>query len=149
MKSFTFNSSFNKKEIYLMMKELTDPKSACRLFVGNIREDGFSIMQHQPFSNNVLNPKIDVIITENKNTTDINIKASLNKCDRIGLFIIGITSCGIFTFLVSNAIVSSSLECLFPAIALLFFLILIFIISGLFFTLKTNKIVKIIKTKLT
>lgn len=43
MKSFTFNSSLSKKEVYLTMKELTNSKSDCRLFVGDIMEDGFSI----------------------------------------------------------------------------------------------------------
>ena len=35
-------------------------------------------MKYQPFSNDFLNPNIDAIVTENKNGTDINIKASLN-----------------------------------------------------------------------
>ncbi len=149
MKSFTFNSTFNKKEIYLTLKELIDPKSACRLFVGNIQEDSFSIMKYQPFSNNVLNPKIDAIVTDNENSTVINIKVSLNNCDRIGFFIIGIIICSIFTYLISDAVVSASLNPLFPAIALLGFVSLLLMVSSLFYALKVKRVVNILKNVLT
>ncbi len=149
MKSFTFHSSLSKIEVYLTMKELTDSKSKRHLFVGDVKQDSFSVMKRQSFSNNVLNPKIDAIVTENKDGTDININASLNKCDRIGIFIFGIIICGIFTYLAGNAIVSASLEPLFPAFALLVFVMLIYMISGLLFTIETKRIVKALTIELT
>ncbi len=149
MKSFTFNTTLSKKEVYLTMKELTAPKSDFHLFVGDIGEDSFSVMKYQHFSNNVLNPKIDAIVMENNDGTNINIKGSLNKCDRIGAFIIGIIICSIFTYLSSVAIVSASLEPFFAAIALLVFVILFYVIFALCYTLKVKRVVKILKNKFT
>lgn len=147
MKSVTFNTSKSKKEVYLTMKEMANSESEHHLFIGDIEEDSFSVMRYQPFSNNVLNPQINVTVIENKNGTEINMKASLNKYDKIGFSIMGILLCGIFIFLVINTIVSGLLESFFPAVALLLFIILVFIFSSCVFTLKIKRIVKKLKTE--
>ena len=148
MKSVTFNTSISKREVYLAMKEITNSESEYHLFIGDIKEDGFSVIKHQPFSNNVLNPQINATVIENKNGTEINMKASLNKYDKIGFTIMGIMLCGIFIFLVINAMASGILENFFPAVALLLFIIFVYIFSNCVFTLKTKRIAKMLKAKL-
>ena len=149
MKSITFNTTISKKEVYLAMKEMINSKSENNLLVGEIKEDGFSVMKYEIFSNNALNPQINATVIENKNGTEINMKASLNKYDKIGFSLMGILLGGFFIFLVIYALVSGILESFFPAlVALLLFIILVLIFSSFVFTLKTKRIIKMLKAKL-
>ena len=148
MKFVTFNTSMSKKEVYLTLKEMTKSESDNSSFIGDIKEDCFSVMKYQHFSNNVLNPQIHATVIENKKSTEINMKASLNKYDKIAFSIMGIVVCVIFIFLIISAIVSGILESVFSVVGLLFFIILVFVLSGCVFALKAKRIFKILKTKL-
>ncbi|MBR7131906.1 MAG: hypothetical protein IKD04_00075 [Clostridia bacterium] len=149
MKSVTFNTSTSKKEVYLTIREMINSKSENNLLVGEINEDGFSIMKNNIFSNNVLNPQINATVIENKNGTEINMKTSLNKYDKIVFSFMGIILGGIFIFLVIYAMTSGTLASFFPAlVALLLFIILVLIFSSFVFALKTKRIVKTLKDKL-
>ncbi len=148
MKTYRFFSPLSKKDVYLTMKQLTNSKSELPSFIGNVNENGFSVMEYKLFSNNVLNPRIEAIVTENKSGTDIYIKASLNKCDKIGFFIFGIIICAIFTYFFSNAIKCNSLEYFLVGVTIFSFEMFCLALSSLFFTLKTRRIVKILKNEL-
>lgn len=142
MKSFTIHSVLSKKEVYFTMQKL-EP-----LFIGDIKEDRFSIMKKLHFSNNSLNPKIDAIITEQESGTDIHIKMSLNKYDKVGFSTLGILWCGVLIFLIISAIMSGSLAPLFPAIALLIFETLAIVIYYFIYTIRVKKVVKMLKKAL-
>ncbi len=150
MKPITFASPLSQKDVYLTMKNLTSEKSEQPLFVGKVFEDGFSVMKYRLFQrNNVLDPKLDAVVTETDNGSKITIKASLNKRDKIGFFIMGTLILGVIIFLIINAIATSSLEPLAPAVAIIIFEALSFSINSIIFTLRAKRIIKILKKNLT
>ena len=155
MTPFTFNSPLSQKDVYLTMKNLTNTSVDKPLFVGTVTEDGFSVMKYRLFQSNkfflrrALDPQLDAVVTETDNGSKITIKAFLNKWDKIGLFIMATLILGVIIFLIINAIATSSLEPLAPAMILLLWVTLIHLIFGLIFTLRAKRLLKILKKNLT
>lgn len=155
MTPITFTSLLSKKDVYLTMKNLTNTNADNPLFVGAVTEDGFSVMKYRLsrrnefFSRNVLDPQLDAVITEDNNGTKITINATLTKWNKIGFFIMAALILGIIIFLIINAIATSSLELLAPAVAIIIFEALIFSLFSFIFTLRAKRLLKILKKNLT
>ena len=155
MKPITFTSPLSKKDVYLTMKNLTNTNADKPLFVGTVTEDGFSVMKYRLFrrneffSRNVLDPQLDAVITEDNNGTKITIKATLTKMNKIGSFVMGSLILGIIIFLIINAIATSSLKPLAPAVAIIIFETLICLLFSFIFTLRAKRLLKILKKNLT
>lgn len=155
MTPITFNSPLSKKDVYLTMKNLTNTNADKPLFVGTVTEDGFSVMKYRLFrrneffSRNALDPWLDAVITEDNNGTKITIKATLTKMNKIGFFIMAALILGIIIFLIINAIATSSLKPLAPAVAIVIFEALIFLLFIFIFTLRAKRLLKILKKNLT
>ena len=155
MTPFTFNSPLSRKDVYLTMKNLTNTNADKPLFVGTVTEDGFSVMKHRLFQGNkfflrrALDPQLDAVVTETDNGSKITIKAFLNKWDKIGLFIMAALILGVIIFLIINAISTSSLKPLAPAVAIIIFEALIFLLFSIIFTLRAKRLLKILKKNLT
>jgi hypothetical protein len=145
----TFNSPLSKKDVYLTMKNLTNTNADAPLFVGTVTEDGFSVMKYRLFSSNMLDPKLDAVVTEDNNGTKITINATLTKWNKIGSFVMGALILGIIIFLIINAIATSSLELLAPAVAIVIFEALICLLFSFIFTLRAKRLLKILKKNLT
>ena len=151
----TFDSPLSKKDVYLTMKNLTNTNADKPLFVGTVTEDGFSVMKHRLFQGNkfflrqVLDPQFNAVVTEDNNGTKITIKATLTKLNKIGLFIMAALILGVIIFLIINAIATSSLEPLAPAVAIIIFEALIFSLFSIIFTLRAKRLLKILKKNLT
>ncbi len=155
MTRFTFNSPLSRKDVYLTMKNLTNTSVDKPLFVGTVTEDGFSVMKYRLFQSNkfflrrALDPQLDAVVTETDNGSKITIKAFLNKWDKIGLFIMAALILGVIIFLIINAISTSSLKPLAPAVAIIIFEALIFLLFSFIFTLRAKRLLKILKKNLT
>lgn len=155
MTPITFNSPLSKKDVYLTMKNLTNTNADNPLFVGTVTEDGFSVMKYRLFrrneffSRNVLDPQLNAVVTEDNNGTKITINATLTKWNKIGFFIMAALILGIIIFLIINAIATSSLELLAPAVAIVIFEALIFSLFSIIFTLRAKRLLKILKKNLT
>lgn len=155
MTPITFTSPLSKKDVYLTMKNLTNTNADNPLFVGTVTEDGFSVMKYRLFrrneffSRNVLDPQLDAVITEDNNGTRITINATLTKWNKIGSFVMGALILGIIIFLIINAIATSSLKLLAPAVAIVIFEALIFSLFSIIFTLRAKRLLKILKKNLT
>jgi hypothetical protein len=149
MTPFTFDSPLSKKDVYLTMKNLTNTNADAPLFVGTVTEDGFSVMKYRLFLSNMLDPKLDAVVTEDNNGTKITINATLTKWNKIGSFVMGALILGIIIFLIINAIATSSLELLAPAVAIVIFEALICLLFSFIFTLRAKRLLKILKKNLT
>lgn len=155
MTPITFNSPLSKKDVYLTMKNLTNTNADKPLFVGTVTEDGFSVMKYRLFrrneffSRNALDPQLNAVVTEDNNSTKITIKATLNKWDKIGFPIIAGLISSIIIYLIVKAIVTASLKPLAPAIAIIVFEALVYLICSIIFTLKAKRIIKFLKKNLT
>lgn len=149
MKPITFNSSLSQKDVYLTMKNLTGAKKEYRFFIGKVWDDGFSVMKHNLFSKHMLNPQFKGIVAEKDNGTEITIKATLNKWDKIGFPIIAGLISSIIIYLIVKAIVTASLKPLAPAIVIIIFEALVYLICSIIFTLKAKRIIKFLKKNLT
>jgi hypothetical protein len=145
----TFDSPLSKKDVYLTMKNLTNTSVDKPLFVGTVTEDGFSVMKYRLFLSNMLDPKLDAVVTEDNNGTKITINATLIKWNKIGSFVMGALILGIIIFLIINAIATSSLELLAPAVAIVIFEALICLLFSFIFTLRAKRLLKILKKNLT
>jgi hypothetical protein len=149
MTPFTFDSPLSKKDVYLTMKNLTNTNADAPLFVGTVTEDGFSVMKYRLFLSNMLDPKLDAVVTEDNNGTKITINATLTKWNKIGSFVMGALILGIIIFLIINAIATSSFELLAPAVAIVIFEALICLLFSFIFTLRAKRLLKILKKNLT
>jgi hypothetical protein len=149
MTPFTFDSPLSKKDVYLTMKNLTNTNADAPLFVGTVTEDGFSVMKYRLFLSNMLDPKLDAVVTEDNNGTKITINATLTKWNKIGSFVMGALILGIIIFLIINAIATSSLELLAPAVAIVIFEALASSLGILIFTLRAKRLLKILNKHLT
>lgn len=155
MTPITFNSPLSKKDVYLTMKNLTNTNADKPLFVGTVTEDGFSVMKYRLFrrneffSRNALDPQLAAVITEDNNGTKITIKATLTKMNKIGFFIMAALILGVIIFLIINAVATSSLKPLAPAVVIVIFEALIFLLFIFIFTLRAKRLLKILKKNLT
>lgn len=149
MKPITFNSSLSQKDVYLTMKNLTGAKKEYRFFIGKVWDDGFSVMKHNLFSKHMLNPQFKGVVTKKDNGTEITIKATLNKRDKIGFPIIAGLISIIIIYLIVKAIATASLKPLAPAIVIIIFEALVYLICSIIFTLKAKRIIKFLKKNLT
>ena len=149
MKPITFNSSLSQKDVYLTMKNLTGAKKDYRFFIGKVLDDGFSVMKHNLFSKHMLNPQFKGVVTKKDNGAEITIKATLNKWDKIGFPIIAGLISSIIIYLIVKAIVTASLKPLAPAIVIIIFEALVYLICSIIFTLKAKRIIKFLKKNLT
>jgi hypothetical protein len=155
MKPITFTSPLSQKDVYLTMKNLTNTNADKPLFVGTVTEDGFSVMKYRLFQGNkfflrqALDPQLNAVVTEDNNGTKITINATLTKWNKIGSFVMGVLILGIIIFLIINAIATSSLELLAPAVAIVIFEALICLLFSFIFTLRAKRLLKILKKNLT
>ena len=151
----TFDSPLSKKDVYLTMKNLTNTNADAPLFVGTVTEDGFSVMKYRLFQSNkfflrqALDPQLNAVVTEDNNSTKITINATLTKWNKIGSFVMGALILGIIIFLIINAIATSSLELLAPAVAIVIFEALVCSLGILIFTLRAKRLLKILNKHLT
>lgn len=144
-----FDSPLSKKDVYLTMKNLTGAKKDYRFFIGKVWDDGFSVMKHNLFSKHMLNPQFKGIVDEKDNGTEITIKATLNKRDKIGFSLFGLLYLGIIIYFIIKAIATASFEPLTIAIIVLLWIALTSLIFSLIFTAKAKRILKILKKHLT
>jgi hypothetical protein len=131
------------------MKNLTNTNADNPLFVGTVTEDGFSVIKNRLFSSNMLDPQLNAVVTEDNNGTKITINATLTKWNKIGSFVMGALILGIIIFLIINAIATSSLELLAPAVAIVIFEALASSLGILIFTLRAKRLLKILNKHLT
>lgn len=150
MKPITVNSSLSQKDVYLTMKNLTGAKKEYRFFIGKVWDDGFLVTKHRLLHRRVmLDPQFKGVVTEKDNGTEITIKATLNKWDKIGFFIMAALILGVIIFLIINAVATSSLKPLAPAVAIIIFEALFFSLFSIIFTLRAKRLLKILKKNLT
>lgn len=142
MKIIQMRSALTKKEIYIIMKDLIYSKHP--LFKGNVTDDSFSVMRWLVFSNNALNPMINATVTEIEDGSLISAKATLNKTDKIGAWMMGVALLGLIVFFTVSAIISRSLEPLSGVI----FVVFAAAFFNLIFRLKLHKTIKILKQEL-
>ncbi|MBR5223445.1 MAG: hypothetical protein IKV81_04700 [Clostridia bacterium] len=138
MKEFHFCSPLSKKAIYLEMKNSD-------VFVGDVTEESFSVMVRSFYGNNVLNPKINAVVGEKSNTTQVDIKVGLHRNDKIGFCIMALLHSGLICYFIIRAVLESSVEPIFPIFALLIFDIIFILHFSLTFNSNVRKAINKLK----